>query len=94
MTAGKQWKAKSAPNKNPSLRTTFSKRISKDKHLEATKALERQLNQERELAETVASVDKQKIDLQERKEAAKARKAAKEEKERYELMKAKVLFTH
>jgi hypothetical protein len=50
---GKQWKAKSAPNKNPSLRTTFSKRISKDKQVEATKALERQLNEERQTAKTV-----------------------------------------
>lgn len=51
--AGKQWKAKSAPNKNPSLRTTFSKRITKAKQIEATKALERQLNEERKVAETV-----------------------------------------
>jgi len=56
LTEGKQWKAKSAPNKNPSLRTAFSKRITKDKQKEATKALERQLNEERKTHETVHSI--------------------------------------
>src|SRR5271170_341976 len=50
LTEGKQWKSKSAPNKNPSLRTAFSKRITKDKQKDATKALERQLNEERKAA--------------------------------------------
>ena len=50
---GKQWKAKTVPNKNPALRTSFSKRIQKNRQLEATKALERQLNEERKQAETV-----------------------------------------
>jgi len=51
--AGKQWKAPATPNKNPALRNTFSKRIAKDKKLEATKALEKQLEEERKQVETV-----------------------------------------
>lgn len=51
--AGKQWKAQSKPNKNPKLRTAFSKRIVKDKQAEATKALERQLKEERKAATEV-----------------------------------------
>jgi len=53
LTLGKQWKAKATPNKNPSLRTPFAKRIVKDKQAEATKALERQLKEERKAAEEV-----------------------------------------
>ena len=53
LITGKQWKSKSTPNKNPSIRTTFSKRIAKTKQIEATKALEKQLNEERRLAESV-----------------------------------------
>jgi hypothetical protein len=52
---GKQWKAQAAPNKNAALRTSFSKRITKNKQLEGTKGLERQLNEERKTAETVHS---------------------------------------
>jgi len=52
-TLGKQWKGKATPNKNPSLRTPFAKRIVKDRQAEATKALERQLKEERKAAEEV-----------------------------------------
>ena len=54
-TIGKQWKAKSAPNRNPSLRKSFAKRISKDRQTDATKALERQLDKERKAAEEVCA---------------------------------------
>ena len=53
LIAGKQWKAQAAPIRNLSLRTSFAKRISKTKQVEATKALERQLNEERKTTETV-----------------------------------------
>lgn len=53
ITLGKQWKAKSTPNKNPSLRISFAKRLVKDKQAEATKALERQLREEKKAAEEV-----------------------------------------
>jgi hypothetical protein len=51
---GKQWKAPKAPNKNPLVRTTFARRITKAKQIEATKALERQLIEERKQTETVS----------------------------------------
>jgi hypothetical protein len=70
------------------LRTTFSKRIGKVKELEATKALEKQLNAERKAAEQVIRV--KTLLTQERREISNARKAAKEEKERQELLKTKV----
>jgi hypothetical protein len=41
------------PNKNSSLRRSFAKRISKTKQIEATKALEKQLKEERKQADTV-----------------------------------------
>jgi hypothetical protein len=70
------------------LRTTFSKRIAKVKELEATKALEKQLNAERKAAEQVIRV--KTLLTQERREISNGRKAAKEEKERQELLKTKV----
>jgi hypothetical protein len=72
LTAGKQWKAISAPNKNPSLRTTFSKRISKAKQVEATKALERQLIEERKAAVAVFS-SHPKVDQNRRKKRRQRR---------------------
>jgi hypothetical protein len=51
---GKQWKAPKAPNKNPLVRTTFARRITKAKQVEATKALERQLIEDRKQTETVS----------------------------------------
>lgn len=56
LTIGKQWKTKSAPNRNPSLRKSFAKRISKDRQTEATKALERQLDKERKATEDVCTL--------------------------------------
>jgi Cgr1 family len=53
LTAGKQWKAQAKPNKNPKLRTAFSKRIVKDKQAQATQVLERQLKDERKAATEV-----------------------------------------
>ena len=52
---GRNWKTQSKPNHNAALSSTFSKRIAKAKQVEATKALEKQLIEERKAAENVIS---------------------------------------
>ena len=54
LNLGRQWKAPAKPNHNPALKSTFAKRIAKTKQVEATKALEKQLGEERKAAENVS----------------------------------------
>jgi hypothetical protein len=53
---GRDWKGESKPNHNPALKNTFAKRIAKAKQVEVTKALEKQLNEERKVAENVSEI--------------------------------------